>query len=116
MEHGACRLSGAERSDVERHAPDGEDSDEQQQYRDDQGQRGREMTLSVNQSFYLHGGSQATEAEHERDVVADPEDKHENAEDHQGLTEMSRRLGVLEHLRLVQLLEDLKDGEAEADE
>jgi len=109
VEHGSCRLSGAEGADVERHAPDGEDPDEQKQYGDDQGQRSRELTLSVNQSFHLHRGSQVTQAEHERDVVADPEDEHEDAEDHQGLAEMSRGLGVLEHLRLVQLLVDQGD-------
>lgn len=49
-------------------------------------------------------------------MVGDAGHEHEDAERNECRAEVARGLGARKHLALMQLLEDLKDGEAETDQ
>src|SRR5262245_66261177 len=72
----AAFISSFEGARVEDDADDGQQADPEQDHRDDQRQRKRILTLSMDERDVLHLPARAAQTEHERDVIADPDGQH----------------------------------------
>src|SRR5262245_22872579 len=105
-----------EPSNAVNHADDRHEADREQQQRHDQHQRDGKLALGVNKPVGPEHLAFPAEAGHVRDVVADPDGQHPDAEDDEHFAEAPRRHAALEDVGLVRLLEELKDREAEADQ
>src|SRR5262249_20463262 len=103
-------------TNVKNHARGGRETDEQQDQGYDQHQRNGKVTLRVDQLRCLQLLALVAQAEHEQHVVHDPENQHANAEQHERRSEIARRRSGLDDAGLLHLVEELIDGEAEADE
>src|SRR6516162_11119843 len=79
------------RTDVSDHAERDGDAEEQQDHGHDEHERCGEAALAVNQTLVFHAGAHPAQAQHEPDVVDDPEDQHADTEQHQGLAEIACR-------------------------
>jgi predicted transposase YbfD/YdcC len=84
----------SERSDVEDHAQDRGEPDQQQHDGGNQGERYGIGAFSVNEARRFHGVPRMAKAEHKLHVVDDAADQHEDAEDDERDAEVARGAGV----------------------
>ena len=74
------------------------------------------LALGVHQAVGLQLRALLAQPVHEHHVIADADDEHRDAEQHQRDAEVVGGVAALQHARLVRLLEHLEDREAEADQ
>src|SRR5271167_852697 len=110
----SCPLT--ERTDVKRHADNRCDADHEQNERGDQCQRHRKHTFGTNESLLPHRLPHVAKAQHELDMIDDPEDQHRDAQHDKSKAEIAWRLSFAYDVLLPQPLKKLEDREAEADQ